>query len=66
MIYTMFEKPKKKVTSKDEKRLLIDFDKEKLSEPKKNDILIAEPKLKDGVNKPTIKIKPPKKGKKLF
>lgn len=69
MIYTMFDlefTKTKKVIKKDGKRLLIDFDKLQIEKPNSNDIIIEEEKLKEEIVKPKIKVKPPKKGKKLF
>lgn len=59
-------KNKKKVIKKKGKLFIVDFDKEIISEPKGNDIVIEQEKLKETIKKPTIKIKEPKKGKKLF
>ncbi len=60
-----FDKPKKKVVKKDGKILLIDFDSEEIEAPDGNDMIIV-PKKKEEIKKPKIKVKPPKKGKKLF
>ena len=59
-------KNRKKIVKKKGKLFIVDFDKEIISEPKGNDIVIEQEKLKDTIKKPTIKIKEPKKGKKLF
>tara|TARA_Y100001937_G_C7134006_1_gene339000 strand:- start:4475 stop:4669 length:195 start_codon:yes stop_codon:yes gene_type:complete len=59
-------KNRKKIVKKKGKLFIVDFDKETISEPKGNDIVIEQEKLKDTIKKPTIKIKEPKKGKKLF
>jgi len=59
-------KNKKKIVKKKGKLFIVDFDKEIISEPKGNDIVIEQEKLKETIKKPTIKIKEPKKGKKLF
>lgn len=59
-------KNKKKIVKKNGKLFIVDFDKEIIAEPKGNDIVIEQEKLKPTIKKPTIKIKEPKKGKKLF
>jgi hypothetical protein len=56
----------KKIVKKNGKLFIVDFDKEIIPEPKGNDIIIEQEKLKPTIKKPTIKIKEPKKGKKLF
>ena len=69
MTYTMFDfefTKSEKIVKKDGKRLLIDFDHEEIEKPNSNDIIIEEEKLKEDIVEPTIKVKPPKKGKKLF
>lgn len=65
MFDLLFEKPKKK-SVKDKNRLLIDFDKEEIEKPNRNDIIIEKEKLKEEIVKPKVKSKPPRKGKKLF
>ena len=53
-------KNKKKIVKKKGKLFIVDFDKEIISEPKGNDIVIEQEKLKETIKKPTIKIKEPK------
>lgn len=66
MTYIMFEKPKKKSVNKEGNKLLINFDKIKISKPIRKDIIIEKDKTKEVVKLPKIKNKPLKKGKKLF
>tara|TARA_R110000772_G_scaffold57747_8_gene130754 strand:- start:52804 stop:52998 length:195 start_codon:yes stop_codon:yes gene_type:complete len=59
-------KNKKKIVKRNGKLFIVDFDNGLIEEPKGNDIIIEQEKLKEIIKKPIIKIKEPKKGKKLF